>query len=668
MRPAFIRRLNNSRRLPESKNRNYGRERRSIKLTNPGQTATAPIGKLAKAKNSDFESSIYDYVNRIRDDNIETANFLENVPIPIHSITKELIIVDVNSAWLNMFGYESHDVIGQKIDKFISEDSLAKIKECSIVYDGSAGIHKQEFTFLHKNGTPIYVNLYCVEHSRNNAYFCMLQNIKPQKIAENTLKSIIKIARMLGQATVDDIIKTGIEEGQRLTGSKIGFLHFVSDDQKSINLFRWSDSTLKNCLADSSESHYSIEKAGVWVDCVHQRKPVIHNDYAGLPHKKGLPEGHINLMRDLTVPVFENDKIVAIIGMGNKNENYDDFDINQLALLAENIWGLVQRIRAEEERSRLFNLSPDFQCVASTDGYFKQTNPAVKRILGWTTEEITSKPWINFVHPEDVEKTKMACDQLQQGHSVLEFENRYKCKDGSYRWLSWNSIPVPEKELIYAVVRDITESKTTQQALKESEAKYRRIFENIHDGYIETSMNGIILEASPSMEKILGYTRYDLVGNSSEIVYMDPGRRPELINHLLKHGWLNDYEVGMRSKNGEDIICSINSKLLYGENGKPLKIVTTLRDITRRKAAEDERERLILELKQALTKVKTLSGLLPICSYCKNVRDDKGYWTEVEAYVSDHSGAEFTHSICPDCMKKEMQKIHNNNESKDRIS
>ena len=77
-----------------------------------------------------------------------------------------------------------------------------------------------------------------------------------------------------------------------------------------------------------------------------------------------------------------------------------------------------------------------------------------------------------------------------------------------------------------------------------------------------------------------------------------------------------------------------------------------MHDITRRKQAEDERERLIKELQAALTQVKTLSGLLPICSSCKKIRDDQGYWHHVETYVREHSGAEFSHSICPDCMEK----------------
>ena len=75
-------------------------------------------------------------------------------------------------------------------------------------------------------------------------------------------------------------------------------------------------------------------------------------------------------------------------------------------------------------------------------------------------------------------------------------------------------------------------------------------------------------------------------------------------------------------------------------------------DITKRKRAEEERERLILDLRDALAKIKTLSGLIPICSWCKKIRDDSGYWQQIEGYLHDHSDAEFTHGICPDCIKK----------------
>ncbi len=115
--------------------------------------------------------------------------------------------------------------------------------------------------------------------------------------------------------------------------------------------------------------------------------------------------------------------------------------------------------QAIEERDRLFNYSIDFMCVAGFDGYFKQFNPALELALGWSNEEFMSRPIREFVHPDDKESTVAAQKSLYGGKSLLSFDNRYLCKDGSYRWVAWNSYPLAEKGTVLAVGRDITEHK-----------------------------------------------------------------------------------------------------------------------------------------------------------------------------------------------------------------
>jgi PAS domain S-box-containing protein len=136
---------------------------------------------------------------------------------------------------------------------------------------------------------------------------------------------------------------------------------------------------------------------------------------------------------------------------------------------------LAERMRLEEERNRFFTLSPDMFCIAGMDGYFKEVNPAAQKILGYTAEELTSKPFIDFVHPDDREATIKEASRLAEGGRTIYFENRYRAKDGSYRWMLWSSAPVLEEQLIYAVARDITEHKKTEQRIVElgEEARQR---------------------------------------------------------------------------------------------------------------------------------------------------------------------------------------------------
>ena len=177
---------------------------------------------------------------------------------------------------------------------------------------------------------------------------------------------------------------------------------------------------------------------------------------------------------------------------------------------------------------RFFDLSIDMLTIAHFSGYFTRLNPAWERTLGFSREELLSTRMFDFVHPDDRERTLEQNRIVRAGGQALGFENRYRCKDGSYRWLLWNSTADLEHQLIYAVARDMTA----------------------------------------------------------------------------------------------------------------------------RKQAEDERERLLRELQTALAEVTELQKILPICMYCKSVRNDENYWQTVEGYLSDHAQISLSHGICPDCHEK----------------
>lgn len=180
---------------------------------------------------------------------------------------------------------------------------------------------------------------------------------------------------------------------------------------------------------------------------------------------------------------------------------------------------------------RFFDLSIDMLCVLGFDGFFKRLNPAWETTLGFTRDELMAKPFIEFVHPDDRDRTMNKNGEVRSGGQTHLFENRYVCRDGSYRWLLWNSRPDAAQHVIYGVARDVT----------------------------------------------------------------------------------------------------------------------------RRKQAEEERERLLQELQTALAEVRTLREFLPMCSYCKRIRDDQDYWHSVESYISTHTNTQFSHGVCPSCYERIMK-------------
>jgi PAS domain S-box-containing protein len=170
-------------------------------------------------------------------------------------------------------------------------------------------------------------------------------------------------------------------------------------------------------------------------------------------------------------------------------------------------------------------------CALDFNMHFRRLSPAWERTLGFTREELMSRPFIEFVHPDDRERTLKQNAEVRSGTKAISFENRYLCKDGSFRWFRWNAASHSSEKVIYSVARDITESKQ----------------------------------------------------------------------------------------------------------------------------AEEEREQLVRELQAALAEVNSLREILPICSYCRKIRDDENYWHTVENYISHHTETRFSHSICPSCMETHVE-------------
>ncbi|MBW2171882.1 MAG: PAS domain S-box protein [Deltaproteobacteria bacterium] len=215
-----------------------------------------------------------------------------------------------------------------------------------------------------------------------------------------------------------------------------------------------------------------------------------------------------------------------------------------------------------------------------------------------------------------------------------------------------------EQSIVYAqhLNEEIAERKRMEEALQESEERFRTVADFSYDWEYWIGPDGGAVYVSPSCERITGYRQDEFHENPGLIEKIShPEDRKLIAGHLKlemesKEGLSMDFRIITHS--GEERWIAHVCQPVYGAEGNLLGRRATNRDITKRKRAEEEREKLVQELQDALAEVKALSGLLPICASCKKIRDDQGYWTQLEAYIRDHSEAEFSHSICPECREK----------------
>lgn len=186
------------------------------------------------------------------------------------------------------------------------------------------------------------------------------------------------------------------------------------------------------------------------------------------------------------------------------------------------IEGIIKECRPLEKLetaiAQWFNLSLDLLCIAGIDGYFKQLNPIWETTLGYSTEELLSMSFLELVHPEDIASTREQVAKLSGGKNSIYFENRYRCQDGSYKWIAWTSSS-PGRDLIYAVARDITDRKQMEAqqerllaSVQESETRYRSVLSAMSEGVIMQDTNGMIYTYNQSASRIFGLSLEQMMG------------------------------------------------------------------------------------------------------------------------------------------------------------
>jgi PAS domain S-box-containing protein len=232
-----------------------------------------------------------------------------------------------------------------------------------------------------------------------------------------------------------------------------------------------------------------------------------------------------------------------------------------------------------EESDRFFNLSLDLLCVAGTDGYFKSVNPSFERVLGFSFKELLSIPFLDLVHPDDRQTTLKQIERLSRGVPTIAFENRYRCKDGSYRWLEWNARPLAEEGRLYAVARDVTAYKALDQ-------KLRAVVESAPVAMILIDPEGRIELANRLATAIFGYSAEELSGRPAEILMPDRvknlygQRREELLSKSDRTQiGMSGNLYGLR-KDGREVPVEIVTNVIELGGSYLLAAVT---DITERK-------------------------------------------------------------------------------------
>jgi two-component system sensor histidine kinase/response regulator len=246
------------------------------------------------------------------------------------------------------------------------------------------------------------------------------------------------------------------------------------------------------------------------------------------------------------------------------------------------------RTQGTRERERFFSLSLDMMCIAGFDGYFKQLNPAWEKTLGFVRDELLGKPYIEFVHPDDRQATLTEAERLIGGTATVSFENRYRAKDGSYKWLLWNATPSLEEKRIYAVARDMTDARRAREALADSEALYHSLVESLPQNIFRKDLNGRFTFANKKFCRLLGRPLPEIIGKTDYDFF--PGELAEKYSRddrrVIATGCVFETVEEHVSPQGERLFVQVVKTPIYGFRGEMMGTQAIFWDVTEPKRRE----------------------------------------------------------------------------------
>ena len=516
-------------------------------------------------------------------------------------------LVAVNPAALEMLGLDRDQFLGRtsyhpewrviKLDgtELTSDQhpSMVALRTSEPVKDYVAGVYnprRQGFVWMNITATPLF------REGEEQPYqvIVTLHDITEQKRLNDIHLARLHLLRFAETHTLEEILVATLDELERLTASVVGFYHFYDAERQDLHLQAWSTRTSRDfCRAEGKGTHYPIAQAGVWVDCIQAGKPVIHNDYGALPHRKGLPDGHAPVLRELVVPVTRGGRVVAILGVGNKPQEYTETDVSTVSLFADQAWDIAEKKRTDD---RLLLAAHRYELLANTslEAFFVMTperriifaNTAACHMYGYDQEE-----WLSL-GIRDLEAVESEDEFREHGEHVREsghdrFETRHNRKDGQIIDVGVSVSFNAETGEMLAFCRDITEQIATEHKIIQASREWRRTFDTIPDLIAIIDPDYRIIRTNRAMADALNVLPREAVRLICYQHVHGTDAPPPFCVHaqLLADGQEHSAEIYEERLGGW---FQVTASPLHDEAGRLTGSVHVVHDITTRKRAEEE--------------------------------------------------------------------------------
>jgi diguanylate cyclase (GGDEF)-like protein/PAS domain S-box-containing protein len=478
-------------------------------------------------------------------------------------------LLEVNDAYCRMSGYSREELLDMRIGDLDARERPEETRRhvAEIIASGSS-----LFETLHraKDGTIWQVEVNAAISLETDRIFAFLRDVNQRSRSEALLRTRLQLSDLALTGSLDDLMKAALDAAELFTGSHIGFFHFVDADQENLTLQAWSSNTVDRmctieALRNAKGMHYAISQAGVWADCIRQRRSLIHNDYAGMSDKKGLPAGHAPLLRELVVPILREDKVTAVLGVGNKSDDYTQEDLRVAEQIASMVMDVVARKHAEQAlresesyNKLLFADSRMAMVVLDPETLrFIDCNQAAADIYGLPDRQSVLKLDIDNVSSsvqyDGSDNPTLARRNVERAltEGSLVFEWRHRRPNGEIWDAQVNLMRFQhgERKLLQFTLEDITQRKRAEAQLKQA----AMVFESIADGIIITDARLNIVAVNRAFTEVTGFSPAEALGRTPKL--LSSGRHGDdyyrdMWQTLAQAGYWHG-EIWNRRRNGE---------------------------------------------------------------------------------------------------------------------
>ncbi len=424
---------------------------------------------------------------------------------------------------------------------------------------------------------------------------------------DSVMETLAEILRFPADS-IAAFLDFALERTVKLSGSRFGYIYHYDEESREFVLNTWSKEVMAECAVAEPAVRYRLENTGLWGEAVRQRRPIVVNDFQSFhPEKRGVPEGHVPILRFMTLPVFRGDRIVGVIGLANKGSDYGEADLQTVSVLMEAVWKVTEKIRSEEAvreheelHRSILKTAMDGFWLADLDGRIAEVNETYCRMSGYDERELVGMEISRLdaaKTPEEIAEKIRAIVSSGEGR----FETRHRRKDGSEfdveASVQYRAADCGRLVLFF---RDISEKKRSAEALHESEEKCRRLVRDIQVGVLLLNANFDIVMVNPKASELLGLAgedlkdasvfspRWDLIGEDGSPL-LEGARSFETA--LRSGNPIREASVGLRRPDGSRIWLSLDVEPQLRDDGSVRQIVCTLVDISEIKRAEDAKRK-----------------------------------------------------------------------------